>query len=166
MNIFDFAKDKEAYSEQFYRDLAAKAPHEGLRRILTMLADEEAAHFQIVDRMSHEASTEVADTPLLHEAKGLFEKMKAAAGRWEGEMGQIELYEKARDIEKESHDFYLQKAREVDKPEQRRIFEQLAREEEKHYFLVDNICTFVARPRTYLENAEFNHFDDYVGGVF
>lgn len=167
MNIFDFAKEKERHAELLYRELADQAPTEGLARIFSTLADEEAKHFEVVDQLSEGVPTHVAQTSVLGDAKQTFERMKASAEQLEGKtLGQPELYAKARDIERQSRDFYREKAGEVESTEQRRILEQLAGEEDKHYLLLDNICTFVARPRTYLENAEFTHFDDYVAGEF
>jgi hypothetical protein len=31
---------------------------------------------------------------------------------------------------------------------------------------MESLCSFVSRPETYLEDAEFNHFDDYAEGEF
>jgi len=44
---------------------------------------------------------------------------------------------------------------------QRKIFLKLAGEEKKHVFLLANLVEFVSRPETWIENAEFNHLDDY-----
>ncbi|MHC4528912.1 MAG: ferritin family protein, partial [Planctomycetota bacterium] len=74
---------------------------------------------------------------------------------------QIDLYRKAQDIEQNSRDFYLEKADEVKEEYQKDIFLQLAEQENKHYFLLDNIIEFVSRPKTWLENAEFVHLQDY-----
>jgi len=41
MDIFEFAMEKEKYAEQYYRQLAEKVDHTGLKSILIMLADEE-----------------------------------------------------------------------------------------------------------------------------
>ena len=43
----------------------------------------------------------------------------------------------------------------------KRIFQKLAEEEKKHYFLLENIIQFVSRPETWLENAEFYHLEEY-----
>ena len=68
---------------------------------------------------------------------------------------------KAQDIEKKSRDFYTEKANEVKQEYQKDIFLKLAEEEKKHYFLLENIIDFISRPETWLENAEFNHLEEY-----
>ena len=37
----------------------------------------------------------------------------------------------------------------------------LADEEEKHYKLLDNIIELITKPEIWLENAEFNHLDEF-----
>ena len=81
-------------------------------------------------------------------------------------ISELELYKKARDIEKDSRNFYLEKTKEVEDANQKQIFKKLADEEKKHFILLDSICDFVGRPQTYLENAEFSHFDDYAEDAF
>ena len=117
MNIFDFAIEKEQLSEQFYRELAQRAPHKGLVSILTMLADEEHGHIEVVTKMKEGVPVEVADTILLTNAKTIFAKMRQSKEKFKFGDSQIDLYKKAQDIEKDSRSFYRQKAQESDNPE-------------------------------------------------
>jgi rubrerythrin len=166
MDIFEFAMEKEKYSEQYYRDLAQRTSHTGLRNILTMLADEEAKHYRTVERMKTETPREVTDTPVLENAREIFEKMRGSPQKLDLHISEADLYRKACDIEEASRRFYLERAQEAQDPAQKEIFQKLAAEEHKHYLIVDGIRSFVARPETFLENAEFFHYDDYVGGEF
>jgi len=45
-------------------------------------------------------------------------------------------------------------------------YRELAGEEQKRFILLESICDSVAKPESYLEDAEFYHLDDYVEGVF
>jgi rubrerythrin len=166
MDIFEFALEKEKYSEEYYRDLAGRTHHVGLRNILTMLADEEAKHYRTVEQMKAERPEEVTGTPILEHARDIFQKMRGSARKFSFNINEADLYRKACEFETKSKRFYLEKAEEVEDPAQKDIFRKLAREEEKHLFLMENLRSFVARPETFLENAEIYHFDDYVGGEF
>ena len=166
MDIFTFALEKEKYAEQYYRELADKAAHAGLKNILTMLANDEIAHYQAVEQMKTGTPEAVTETPVLSNAKEVFEKMRGSAEKFDFSISEVDLYRKACDIEQESRKYYLEKAREVQDGSQRTIFEKLAEEENKHLVLVQNICDFVSRPETYLEDAEFYHFDDYAEDEF
>ena len=153
MNIFEFAKEKEKFSEHYYRQLAEKTTHKGLKHICSMLAEEESRHLKVVQEMQNENAQIPAESHVLKNAKEIFESMRQ------------EMFQKARDIEQESKEFYLEKAEEVEDERQKEIFYKLANEEEKHYFIIDNICDFLDRPNWFLENAEMYRFDDYDGGV-
>ena len=166
MDIFEFAMEKERHAEKYYRDLAQRAEHDGLKHILTMLADEEAGHLKSVQQMKRQSPPTVTASPVLNSAKEMFSKMKASAETFSFDISEADLYQKAADIEQQSKTYYLAKADEVEDADQKAIFKRLAEEENKHLVLVQNIADFVSRPETYLEDAEFTHFDDYADGEF
>ena len=113
MDIFEFALEKEQFSEQYYRKLAESAPHKGLVSIFTMLADEEHGHYEVVLKMKQGVPAEVADTILLTNAKAIFAKMRQGREKFKFGDSQIDLYRKAQEIERDSRSFYKQKASEV-----------------------------------------------------
>ncbi len=165
MDIFAFALEKEKFSEEYYRDLAHRANHAGLKIILTMLADEEAKHYRAIERMSTETPEQVTDMPVLDRAREVFEKMRVAPKKFNFLVSEAELYRKACQIEEQSRKFYLEQAAAAQDPAQKRVFKLLAQEEDKHLFLVENLYSFVSKPESFLENAEMYHFDNYVEGV-
>ncbi len=161
MNIFDFAIEKEKLSENYYRTLAQKTGHKGLRNIMLMLADEEAKHIQVVTQLKENIEPELAQSALLVNVKAVFQKMRDAADKFDLNVSEIEMYQKAREIEQQAKSFYQEKADEVEDMAQKKIFNLLAAEEQKHYFLLDNIVEFVSRPQQWLEDAEFFHLEEY-----
>ena len=165
MDIFAFALEKEKFSEEYYRDLAHRASHIGLKNILTMLADEEAKHYRTVERMRTETPEQVTDVPILDRAREVFEKMRVSPKKFDFLVSEVELYRKACQIEEQSKKFYLEQAEAAQDPTQERIFRMLAQEEDKHLYLMENIYSFISKPESFLENAEMYHFNDYVEGV-
>jgi len=160
MNIFEFAMEKEKYSEDYYRQLAGKSNNKSLETVFNMLADEESKHYKIVSDMKEDVAPDLAETTVLSDAKDVFAKMRESTQGFNFDVSQAELYRKAQKIEKQSQDFYLEKAKGAEKT-QKEIFLKLADQEKKHYFLLENIIDFVSRPETWLENAEFYHLDEY-----
>jgi len=160
MNIFKFAMQMEKDGENFYRELAKKSKNTGIRRILILLAEEEVRHYQVLGQMEH-GSPELPDTTVLNDVKNVFAQMQADGNTLDFRTDQINLYRQAQDLEKKSQDFYAEKAQEVETPAQKRLLEKIAVEEERHYFLLDNIIELVSRPETWLENAEWRHWDKY-----
>jgi len=161
MDIFEFAMEKEKLSEEYYRMIAVKTDNKGVKTILNTLADEELKHYEVVLKMKSGVPAEVSETTVLTDAKTIFEKMKQGRQRFRASPGEGQFYRKAMDIEKDSRSFYLQKAGQVKDERQKEIFNCLAEEENKHYFLLENLMDFVSRPAAWLENAEFNHLDEY-----
>ncbi len=160
MNILEYAMQMEKDGEEFYRDLAQNVKNTGIRNILTMLADEEARHYQVLADIE-QGSAEIPETDLLNHAKNVFEEMKDASRTLHLDETQIDLYTEAQAIEQKSIDFYTEKAAVVDQDAQKQLLTRLAQEEKKHYFLLENIIDFVSRPITWLENAEFCHLEQY-----
>jgi rubrerythrin len=165
MDIFEFAMEKEKFSEEYYRDLANRANHVGIKNILTMLADEEAKHYRTVERMRTETPEQVTNVPVLKRAREVFEKMRGSPKKFDFLISEADLYRKACQIEEQSKKFYLERAEEAQDPDQKRVFTLLAQEEDKHLVLMENIYSFVSQPESFLENAERYYFDDYVEGV-
>ena len=160
MNILEYAMQMEKDGEEFYRDLAQKVKNTGIRNILTMLADEEARHYQVLADIE-QGSAEVPETEILDHAKNVFAEMKDTGRTLHLDEAQIDLYREAQAIEQRSIDFYTEKAAVVGQDAQKQLLTRLAQEEKKHYFLLENIIDFVSRSITWLENAEFCHLEQY-----
>ncbi len=160
INIFEYAMQMEKDGEDYYRHLVQQTANKGMRTILTMLADEEVKHYNAVEKIKTE-KPQIAETKILTDAKNVFVQIKESGESFDFGIKQTKLYRRARDLEKKSRDFYLEKANEVEEKYQEEVFLKLADEEKKHYFLLENIVEFVSRPETWLENAEFYHLEEY-----
>ncbi len=162
MDIFQFAMKMEKDGEMYYRELSDKTSHEGLKHILTMLAKEEVKHYQIIEKMSKESGDiKIVETNVLEKAKNIFAQMKKNGSDISFAATEVDLYKKAREIEKASRVFYSEKADEAEDESQKRLFLRLAEEEQQHEFLIENLIEFISRPDSWLENAEWNHLDAY-----
>jgi len=162
MNIYKYAMKMEKDSENYYRELANQTEDIGLQNILKMLTDEEVRHYNIIEQMmKSKASAELAETDILKKVNNIFIKIKGKNLVFNFDLPQINLYRKAQEIEEKSYKFYIEMSDKVEIEPQRKVFLKLAGEEKKHMFLLENLVEFVSRPETWIENAEFNHLDDY-----
>jgi rubrerythrin len=159
MDIYEYAMEMERDGENFYRELAAKTPNEGLATILSMLADAEVKHRKLFENMKSHDEAHVTGTPILDDVKNIFVQMREKK-QTEANVSEIELYRKAQEIERKSRDFYTEKSAEVD-ASQKDIFLKIADEEKRHYFILEKIIDFVNRPAYWLENPEWYHLEDY-----
>ena len=162
MNIYEYAMKMEKDSENYYNELANKTDDAGLQNILRMLANDEVKHYYIIEQMiKTDVSAELAETGILKNAKNIFIKIKGKNLVFDFDLPQVDFYRKAQEIEEKSYKFYLEMSDKVEIKSQKKIFLKLAEEEKKHMFLLENLVEFVSRPETWIENAEFNHLDDY-----
>jgi rubrerythrin len=161
MNIFDYAMQMEKDGEAYYRQLAGKCHIQGLKKILNMLADDEVGHYNTFEKLKKGIDAEVPGSMVLENAKNLFQDIKETETGFDFDVSEIELYNKAIEIEKKSEDFYREKANEAEQPGLKFILLNIAEDEKKHRFLLKNTVEFLSRPKTWIENAEFHHLDEY-----
>ena len=160
MNVYEFAKQMEQDGQAFYKTMAAQTADPGIQKILTMLADDEAKHYEIVRQLQEQATAaEIATTDVLVNARNVFAQMQGRSLVVGGP--QIEVYQQAQALERTSQEFYSEKASETDNAAHKALFLKLADEEQRHYFLLDHMIEFIDRPRTWIEDAEFNHLQEY-----
>ncbi len=161
MNVFDLAMQMEKDGEKYYQHLAEKTANAGMKKILGQLALDEAKHFQVLQKLKESNRVELDSTPILGKSKHIFQQLQEEKNWEDLPTTQIDLYRKAKDIETKSFTFYMEKARESGDPRVQKMFFLIAEEEKRHEFLLENILQFISRPQTWLENAEFNHLDQY-----
>lgn len=159
MDIYEYAMQMELDGRHFYQDLAEKTNNKGIKNILTMMAESEAKHYNVILSMQRNDKSQYStDTEVLTKVKNIFEQMKEEKGI-DVDVSQVELYKKALDVEIKSEKFYLERADEEKDPHKKEIFLTLAKEEKSHCILLENIVNFVSQPDTWVENPEWYHID-------
>jgi rubrerythrin len=160
MDIYKYAMQMEVDGRNFYLDMMKKTNNKGLKNILTMMADSEAKHYNVILDMQRNDKTEFSpDTEVLTNVKNVFMKMKEEK-ELDVDTSQAEFYKKALEIETDAQKFYLERADEEKDPHRKEIFLKLAEEEKNHCVLLENIIGFVSQPDEWLENPEWYHLDD------
>ena len=161
MNVFEFAMQMEKDGEKFYRELAEKAGDAGLKKIFTTLADEEVVHYNTFKSLFEKTKAKAVESNVLEKAKNIFTEMKAAGTiNVSAATSQVEAYKQAMKAEEEAYTFYEKKAEECDDPAEKQILLTFAKEERRHYRLLENVVEFVSRPEQWLEDAEYVNMAD------
>ena len=158
MHIMDTVIEMEREGASFYDTLASESQDEGLKKIFTLLADDERRHERIFRAMADGVD---GDEVPLHEHQS-DELLSALDGRKFTEtQEQKELYERALEIELKSIEFYTEAMDSLSDPSEIQIVRQVIKEERKHYDALDTIVQMVSRPGSWVEDAEFGLRDDY-----
>jgi len=162
-DIFEYAMQMEKDGEAYYRDLAVRCPSEGLKNILNLLADDEADHYNTIKALSETVEKErgLENTKILEKARNIFSQLSGKEINFDFKIPEIQLYQKAMEIEQKSEDFYRDNAGKTDNPSVKNILLKLAGDENRHQFLLKFITQFLEKPQTWIENAEFHHLTEY-----
>jgi len=162
MNVFEFAMQMEKDGEKLYREIASSTKDAGLQKIFTTLADEEVTHYNTFKSLYEKTKAKAVESNVLEKAKNIFTEMKTKGTlQVSADSSQIDAYKKAMKAEEEAYTFYEKKAAEAADQAEKNILLTFAREERRHYRLLENVIEFVSRPEEWLENAEFARLDEY-----
>ena len=160
MDIYKYAMQMELDGRHFYLDLANKTDNAGIKGILTMMAESEAKHYNVILDMQKNDKTEYStDTDVLTKIKNIFVKMKEGK-EIDLDVSQVEFYKKALEVETNSEKFYMERADEEKDPHRKEIFLTLAKEEKSHCVLLENLVNLVSQPDNWVENSEWYHVDE------
>lgn len=164
MNVFDFAMKMEIDGKAYYEGLAARTEVPGLRRIFTLLAQDEQKHFETFRDMKSGMSPLMVDSATLDTAKTIFTEMQAdedfARRSITANDVELDAYKHAMKIEDDSVRLYTDAARKEQDPERRALLLRIVAEEEAHYNIVENIYDFVLRPHYFLQWREFSNLTE------
>jgi rubrerythrin len=147
MDIYEFALRMEEDGKNYYMELAEKIPKQSLKNIFVMLADDEEIHYQIIKELKMKNPV-FRESTILDRAQNIFQELQIKTDEQENVFPRnfIEAYNHALEIEKKSIDFYTEKAKEVAGLAKRKIFEQLAQEERKHFVIIEKMIQFITSP--------------------
>ncbi len=150
----------ELDGRHFYLELAEKTNNNGIKNILTMMAEYEAKHYNIILNMQRNDKTQYStDTEALEKVRNIFMQMKEEKDI-DVDVSQVEFYKKALEVETNSEKFYLERADDEKDPHRKEIFLTLAKEEKSHCVLLENLVNLVSQPDTWVENPEWYHVDE------
>ncbi|WP_072681945.1 ferritin family protein [Arcobacter sp. LA11] len=155
MNVYEYAMKVEKEGEAYYREMAAAATNAGLKRIFTMLADEEVKHYNVFKNMMKKEDMDLEELDLITDTQTIFQTLNEEKDNVTFDADQIKFYKDAIAREEDSHDFYAEKAAELDNEKQKKIFLHVAKEEIKHKQILEEIVAFLEEPADWVASAEF-----------
>jgi len=162
MGIYKFALEFEKENRKYYEKCATEAQNDNVKKIFNYLAKEEKKHEEIVKKL---ADGEISDyeSDILPKSKKVFQKIAENISKNENiyEKDNIGVYRKAIKMEQESHEFYKEKAAEMDDEAIKKVLMILSKEEKRHEIILDHILEHIERPEEWVEDAEFNKLEEY-----
>ena len=154
MNAYEYALKVERDGEKYYRELAQRSPHQGIKSVFNILADEEVKHVQVIEGMMKDANVDVSSFDMVLETRTIYETLHKNKESVDFNKDEIKFYEEAIAREDGAEKFYLEKAEEACNENEKEIFLKLAAEEKKHGEILHNILEFIQEPNL-VAAAEF-----------
>ncbi|MCX6835683.1 MAG: ferritin family protein [candidate division Zixibacteria bacterium] len=163
MNAFEHAMKMEQDGRAFYLEHAGKTDNPALRRVLAELADDELKHYNIFKAMHDLEKAEYREsekTTIVRTVKNVFEEMRSQNRNYAFAADARRIWDTAREVEKKSETFYREKAREMTDDNQKKIWNRIADEEQRHWHTIEQVIQFLDRPRQWLADAEWNSLEE------
>lgn len=155
MNVYEYAMKVEKEGEAYYREMSSSANNAGLKRIFGMLADEEVKHYNVFKNMMKKEDMDLETLDLITDTQTIFKTLTEEKGNVTFDAEQIKFYKDAIKREEDSHNFYAEKADELENEKQKKIFLHIAKEEIKHKRILEEIVSFLEEPADWVASAEF-----------
>lgn len=161
MNILEKALRKEGELKAHYENIAGAARLPGIKKIFTLLAEDEQKHYDAVLSMMQWTDTApVSDTAALETAKELLSAWTGDSETAAHLKRDVDGYRLALTLETESVRFYEGLCREATDAGEKKLLATILREEKKHYTIVANLYEFALKPEYYLAWGEFSNLRD------
>lgn len=164
--LWETAKRIEQEGRERYEALARDSANEHIAAVFSLLAREEQRHYDLFNSLEQSMPPEAAATrDIRADVNTLFASLRDDS-RPEG--AGLETMEDAEDqyaralkVEQESIAFYENALNRADTGMERASIGEVLAEERRHERIVRSLMEYVARPREWVENAEFYHLEDY-----
>ncbi len=164
MNLYDFAIQMSRDGEKFFRTLTGQVKKPGLRKILSVLAEDQVAHCRDLEKLKKAGGTSLADAGSLTGALNPFAARLERLSRGEPvdeNLPPAELYRRGQELDRECEDFYRKRAAQENDPRLRQAFLEVAEEQRKHYVTLEHLINFILEPEQGLEDAEWSDMETW-----
>ncbi len=160
MSLIDEAVRLERRAERAYRDAMESTSDPGARRILELLADEEAKHAEIL--LGTQEADGIRGQDLVQEARGWVQgNVEGGSTSISPDRSLISLLRRGMDVERTTETFYREHAEDAEDAERADLFVRLADREREHFAFLSSLVEYYNRPNEWVEDAEFGLRSEY-----
>ena len=160
MNAIDYALKLETDGKAYYVKQAECTSDPQLKQLFTMLANDEQRHYEIIKGFKDKNYT-YRGTYTFKTTRNMFSEMLQDSICFNIEATNLEAYEHAVEMEKESVKLYLDQAKVTKEPSEKEILIKLAAEENKHQIILENLMDFIRKGKDWAESPEFSHLEEW-----
>ncbi len=160
MDLIDQAIAFEKEGHQFFMDHAARVSNPTVKFILESLAEDELKHIEYLEKLRDGSLKEYQASPGMKNIKNALEKAVKQNPHFLADDPSIRsVLESAMAVEQNAKEQYTKEALAQQSPENREFLEKIAKEEDRHYWLLKNLLDFYENPKNILEDQEFQYYE-------
>jgi len=162
MKPLDYAMQIELEGEKLYRSFAKKTSSNQLKTLFNWLANSEINHYKKFNDMQENEMSETEDITLLSDTYNILKKVIEKNSKPDFIHNQLNIYSDILEIEKQMALFYEQKAKKTNNIKLKTIYQNIADEEKRHQFLIENLIKLVINPEVWLKEDNFDEILSYI----
>eukprot|EP01029_Cantina_marsupialis_P029503 TRINITY_DN78128_c0_g1_i1.p2 TRINITY_DN78128_c0_g1~~TRINITY_DN78128_c0_g1_i1.p2 ORF type:complete len:156 (-),score=30.19 TRINITY_DN78128_c0_g1_i1:743-1210(-) len=155
MNVYEYAMKVEKEGEAYYREMCSKASNPGLKRIFTMLADEEVKHYNLFKNMMNKDNVDFDKLDIITDTQTIFNTLLEEKDNVQLDSEHIQYYKDAIEREANSQNFYIENSKKLEDSKEKEVFIKIADEEKKHKKILEEIVIYLEEPADWVASAEF-----------
>jgi rubrerythrin len=160
-SIWKLAKDMEKQGKAYYEKLSKSSKNPEIASVFAFLAREEAVHLATFEKLEKGMKVTVRKVSgSTVKAINLFGKMAAKSRIADEKESAAKAYKEALAMEKQAVKYYSGMLKKCD-ASQKAALTLIIDEEKNHTVIMESLMDFAHEPKAWLENAEFNHLDEY-----
>ncbi|MEC4685342.1 MAG: ferritin family protein [Nitrospirota bacterium] len=145
MKAVEMAMKMEEDAINFYSEAAEKTGHPFGKKMFESFALDEKRHLEMLKDIFKGLNIEIREGDPGKAVKSIFETLKSGMmERIEATTDEINALKMALDMEKEGFEYYKEVADGTSDEKEKRLFQRLAGEEEKHYNILQNTYAFLS----------------------
>lgn len=162
MNFYETASKMESRIQEFYRELADKCiDNEGLKYILHELLMDHKQHAAKLQQMKTDECSDLKISGSFKSTIDFFLDLQDKHETFTCDIDQANMYRQAVELIEKKIEFYEKGLQELECNQNQSVLAEIIKEEKRHKFVLQNIIEIVSRPHSWIENAEFNHLEEY-----
>ncbi|WP_273702654.1 ferritin family protein [Thermoanaerobacter sp. A7A] len=155
MTNVEFAIQMEKDGEKYYKEQAQKNKGNELENLFLDLANDEKKHAEIIENWAKKNIFDLKESEIIKKFTNVFKNKDEVKSNVRFKPEQLEIYQFALKIENESIDLYEKMLKEAKDDLEKRLFEFLIREENRHKEIFENLVDHVRKAEEWVESAEF-----------
>ncbi len=159
MDILDQAIEFEYQGLAFFKKSAEKAENPAVKEIFMNLAKDEQQHAAFLETLKKGSTLEYKASESMKNIKGIIKEACIKDDHFlSKEAGILDTLKAALDFEDRTRNHFLEESMKTADANLKHLLTMLAKEEEMHHKLIENLIKFYETPQDILETQEFQSY--------